>query len=165
MKLPAVSKAPRGWDPITKGQFPAHLSWAERHPPPYFPSSSTPMLQKEKQVPGGTKVRWGIVGNWIRMGAPISSLAPLTHRVYSSHEQLREAAHGLLRTELSTGQQEVQVARYLDPFWPSCLQLGLYLFEFLINQFLPYRDNGQQGRARSKVMISMNQAPLRQLAS
>lgn len=97
------------------------------------------------------------MGYWNRMGAPISLLAPLTHRVYSSHEQLREAAHGLLRTELSTGQQEVQVARYLDPFWPSCLQLGLYLFEFLINQFLPYRDNGQQERARSKVMISMNQ--------
>lgn len=76
----------------------------------------------------------------------VSSLAPLTHRVYASQEQLRQAAHGVMSTELSSGQQEVQVARYLDLIWPPCLQLGLYLLEFLINQLLPCRDNGEQRR-------------------
>lgn len=85
------------------------------------------MLQKEKQVPGGTKVRfrWGDNGELVQDGRwePLASSPPHrpTHRVYSSHEQLREAAHGLIRTELSAGQQEVQVARYLDPIWTPCL--------------------------------------------
>lgn len=84
----------------------------------------------------------------------VSSLAPLTHRVYTSQEQLRQAAHGLTSTELSSGQQEVQVARYLDFIWPLCLKLGLYLLEFLINQLLAYRDSGEQRRTRSKVTIA-----------
>lgn len=91
---------------------------------------------------------------------PVSLLAPLTHRVYASQEQLGQAAHDLMSTELSSGEQEVQVARYLHFIWPTFLQLGLYLLEFLINQLLPYRDNGEQRRTRSKAMISQDQEPL-----
>lgn len=98
-------------------------------------------------------------GSWESL---VSSPAPLTHRVYSSQEQLRQAAHGLMRTELSAGQQEMQVARYLDPIWAPCLQLGLYFLEFLINQLLPYRDHGEQERIRPKVMISEDREQLQQ---
>lgn len=79
----------------------------------------------------------------------VSSLAPLTHRVYASQEQLRQAAHDLMSTELSSGQQEVQVARYLHFIWLAFLQLGLYLLEFLIYQLLPYGNNREQ-KTRSK---------------
>lgn len=78
-------------------------------------------------------------GTW---EALVSSPSPLMHRVYSSHEQLRQAALSLTRTELSAGQQKVQVTRYPGLLWAPRLQLGLYLLQFLINQLLPYRDDG-----------------------
>lgn len=76
--------------------------------------------------------------------------APLTHRVYSSQEQLGQAALSLTRTELSAGQQEVQITRYLGLLWIPCLQLGLYLLQFLINQLFSYRDNGEPGGCSQK---------------
>lgn len=96
---------------------------------------------------------------------PLVSLSPFTHRVHSSHEQFRQAAHGLPRTELSTGQQEVQVARHLDTIWPLCLQLGLHILEFLINQLLPCDSNREEERTKPKVMISKDQEPLQQLVA
>ena len=104
------------------------------------------------------------MGNWFRMGAgsPWSPRRPPSPTVSTPARSSSEAAHGLMRTELSAGQQEMQVARYLDPIWAPCLQLGLYFLEFLINQLLPYRDHGEQERIRPKVMISEDREQLQQ---
>lgn len=75
-----------------------NLSYKRTIPCPH--SSSISMLQKEKQVPGGTKVRfkWEIMGNLFRMGAgrPWSPRRPPSRTVstpaMSSSERLPTAS-------------------------------------------------------------------------
>lgn len=75
------------------------------------------------------------------MGAGSYRVSSFTHRVHSGQDKLRQAAQDLLGTELSIGQQGVEVARDLDPTWPRYVELGLHLLKCLIYHLLPCRCN------------------------